>query len=262
LTVSKAQSTDDGRKRGTRAGRTRSSRLRQSFVAGLVVILPLFITALLLRLVVGWLRSILHGTFSALFRLIAGPDLVATSWFGILETVLMFAVGLPIVLAFILFVGWLARQYVGRRLLKSFEDLVKRIPLVGGVYDAAKQLVTTVFAEGGKSYQNVVLVEYPRKGTWMLGFVTSTSRGEIQMKTAEHVVGVFVPTTPNPTSGFLLYVPQNEIVHLDMSVEDGIKLVISGGVVEPPFHAPDEAPGVTCDPTSSTPPVGPAAAAR
>ncbi len=217
-----------------------ASGLRTSFVTGLVVILPLFITVLLLRIVVGYLRSALHGTFHQIFKLVAGPELASSPYYSAVETVLLFAIGLPIVLLFILFVGWLARQYIGQRLLRFGEDLLKRIPLIGGVYDAVKQLVNTIFMQGSTAYRSVVLVEYPRPGVWVLGFLTARSEGEVQKRTSQPMQGVFIPTTPNPTSGFLVYVPDGELIHLDMSVEDGVKLVISGGVVEPKYEPDDD----------------------
>jgi uncharacterized membrane protein len=215
----------------------RRSLLKTSFVTGLVVILPLFITVLLLRLVVGYLRSLLHGTFHDLFRLVAGPELASSRYYDTVETVLLFAIGLPIVLLLITFVGWLARQYIGQKILAFGEDLLKRIPLIGGIYDSIKQLVNTIFMRGSTAYRSVVLLEYPRPGLWVLGFVTAMSRGEVQAKTRQRLQGVFVPTTPNPTSGFLVYVPEEQLVPLEMSVEDGVKLVISGGVVEPAYRA-------------------------
>jgi uncharacterized membrane protein len=210
------------------------SKVRTSFITGLVVILPLFITLVFLRIVIGWLRSLLHGTFHHLFKLVAGPELAASQYYDLVEAVLLFAIGLPIVLMFIVFVGWLARQYIGQRILRIGEVILKRIPLIGGVYDAVKQLVNTIFMQGSKAYRSVVLVQYPRPGIWVLGFVTATSKGEVQGATEEKVVGIFIPTTPNPTSGFLAYVPEKDVVPLKMSVEEGVKLVISGGVVEPP----------------------------
>jgi len=224
-----------------RTGGGLASKIRTSFVTGLVVILPLFITFWLLRIVTGYLRSTLHGTFHQLFKLVAGQDLAASPYYNYVETILLFAIGLPIVLLLILFVGWLARQYIGQRILRAGEVVLKRIPLIGGVYDAVKELVNTIFMRGSSAYRSVVLVQYPRPGVWVLGFVTAVSKGEVQRKTQKKVQGVFVPTTPNPTSGFLIYVPQDELVPLDMSVEEGVKLVISGGVVEPPVD-PEETP--------------------
>lgn len=227
----------------------RVSWLRTSFVTGLVVILPLFITVLLVRLVVGYLRTFLHSTFHQLFVLVAGPDLASSPYYDVVETVLLFAIGLPLVLLFILFVGWLARQYFGRRLLWMGEIVLKRIPLIGGIYDAVKQLVNTIFMRGSTAYRSVVLLEYPRPGIWVLGFVTAMSEGEVQHRTGKRMQGVFVPTTPNPTSGFLIYIPEDQLVPLQMSVEDGVKLVISGGVVEPPFR-PDAREGEEDQPGS------------
>jgi len=211
------------------------SRIRQSFVAGLVVILPVFITFLLLRIVIGYLREGLHSTFHALIELVLGPWLADSGFYDLVENVVLFAIGLPIVLLFILLIGWLTRNYVGRKIIEAGEWVLEHIPLVGGIYDSLKKLVQTIFMSGGKAYRSVVMVEYPRRGTWVLGFVTSTSEGEVQARTGGKVVGIFIPTTPNPTSGFLIYVPEQQLVHMDMSVEDGVKLVISGGAVEPPY---------------------------
>ena len=112
--------------------------------------------------------------------------------------------------------------------------VIDRVPVVRSVYGALKQIFETVFADSSSSFREVVLVEYPRRGLWAVGFITGKTKGEVKERIATEVVNVFLPTTPNPTSGFLLFVPREDLVRLEMSVEDGIKMVISAGIVTPP----------------------------
>jgi uncharacterized membrane protein len=128
----------------------------------------------------------------------------------------------------------------GRTLVRLGERLLSRMPVVRGVYGTLKQIFETVLAQKSRSFREVVLVEYPRRGVGAIGFVTGPTSGEIQACSGEELVNVFVPTTPNPTSGFLLFVPRSDLIHLDMSVEDGIKMVISGGIVGPPAGVQDD----------------------
>jgi uncharacterized membrane protein len=148
--------------------------------------------------------------------------------------------GLLLMLAFLTLIGMLTAGLAGRTLVRLGERLLSRMPVVRGVYGTLKQIFETVLAQKSRSFREVVLVEYPRRGLGAIGFVTGPTRGEIQSYSAEELVHVFVPTTPNPTSGFLLFVPKSELIHLDMSVEDGIKMVISGGIVGPPAAARDD----------------------
>ena len=122
---------------------------------------------------------------------------------------------------------------IGRRLLTLGERIVERIPLVRSLYSGVKKAAETILSDSGDSFRKVLLIEYPRKGIWSIAFQTGEPLGEVQQKTAAEVVTVFVPTTPNPTSGFIVLVPRTEIVELDMSVEEGLRLVISLGVVTP-----------------------------
>jgi len=131
--------------------------------------------------------------------------------------------------------GWLAKGFIGRSLLRWGEGIVDRMPVVRSVYNATKQIAETLFAQGNTAFDRAALVEYPRKGIWVIGFVASPAKGEIAARLADHgeAMSVFVATTPNPTSGFLLYVPRSDVMFLDMSVEDAAKLIISGGLVYP-----------------------------
>jgi uncharacterized membrane protein len=129
--------------------------------------------------------------------------------------------------------GMIVANLLGKRLVAAWESLLDRIPLVRSLYKGIKQIMEAVLATDAKSFRKVLLVEYPRKGVWSLAFMTSDDLGEVQKKTNSDVISVFIPTTPNPTSGFVIMVPQSEAIELEMSVEDGLKMIISMGVVVP-----------------------------
>jgi len=143
--------------------------------------------------------------------------------------------GLGILLALLLLLGTglIAANYFGKRIVDFWESLLDRIPLVRNVYSAVKRFLEVVLSDSSQSFSRVLLIEYPRKGLYSLSFQTSQNLGEIQKKTGEYVVCVFVPTTPNPTSGLILMVPEQDVIELDMNVEDALKMVISLGVVVP-----------------------------
>ena len=194
-------------------------RLRNYLVAGLIVLIPVVITWQLLVWLFNLVDGLLGGVVAAIFhRPIPGLGLVAT-------VVIVFVVGL------------LAANFFGRRLIHYGETAMRRTPIVRGVYVAIKQLTDAFVRQEQAAFSKVGLVEYPRKGIYSLGFLTSPPTGELEEKAGADLVGLFVPTTPNPTSGFLLYVPRQDVVFLDMPVEDGLKLVISGGIVSPPEGA-------------------------
>ncbi|MEJ2523579.1 MAG: DUF502 domain-containing protein, partial [Gammaproteobacteria bacterium] len=186
--------------------------LRKFLVAGLVIWLPVLATVLVLRVIIGLVdRTLL---------------LLPPGWRP--DALLGFHVpGLGLVLAILILLGtgMLAANLVGRRVVEAWDRLVHRIPLVRSVYSGAKQVAETVFADGSTSFKRVLLVEYPRKGVWSLCFQTSSELAEIQGRTSREVACVFVPTTPNPTSGFILFVPREDLVALDMSVDEGLKMI-------------------------------------
>ena len=134
----------------------------------------------------------------------------------------------------------LTAGFVGRVLVGLGERLVHRMPVVRNVYGALKQIFETVMSQSSGAFRQVVLFEYPRRGSWAIGFITGRTEGEVQNVTEEEVLNVFLPTTPNPTSGYLLFIPRSELVLLDMTVEEGIKMVVSGGIVTPPARRPPE----------------------
>ncbi len=215
-----------------------ANKLRSSFATGLLVLAPLFVTAIFLKFVMRLLRHELEGVFAAPLRLVLEPLLEGSPWYETVETAFLFFIGLPLVLGFILLCGWAVKHYVGQKLVAMSERAIFRIPLLGGTYDAAKRLVGTLTSATQRGVGRVVLAEYPRRGIWSVGFITATSRGEVQHRTADVVVGVYFPTTPNPTQGLLVFVPRDEIILLRMGFDDGMKLVISGGMMKPAKAAP------------------------
>ena len=142
--------------------------------------------------------------------------------------------GLEIVISFILitFVGWLSLSFLGKRFLEIFNSVLKKIPILRTIYSAISQMMETFTKKDGNT-KNVVLVEYPRKGSWAVGFATKENKGEIANKTNKKLINVFVPTTPNPTSGFLLMFPKDEVIFLDLSFEEASKFIVSAGTSNP-----------------------------
>jgi len=190
--------------------------LRRYLITGIVVTAPLAITI--------W---ILWNSFTFVDRnvkKILGGSLAQVPGVGFL---LFFAV--------IILVGIFATNIIGRRLISFGEKIMTRIPLANRIYKAVQQISTAFLGSGGSIFRTVVLIEYPRAGIYSLGFLTTEGGGEVQHKTDQRVACVFVPTTPNPTSGMLVFVPYDQLIRLDMTTEDGLKLVVSGGVVAPPY---------------------------
>lgn len=203
--------------------------LRRYLVTGLVIWLPLVVTLLVFRFLIRLMDRTL---------VLIPPGYRP-------EELLGFTIpGLGVVLTLlVLFVtGLLGANLFGRRIVELWESILNRIPLIRSVYSGAKQVAETVLSDGDTSFKRVFLVQYPRKGVWSLCFQTSTELAEIQHRTEAEVICVFVPTTPNPTSGFILLVPRADLIPLDMSVDEGLKMIISLGVVVPKWTR-DEATG-------------------
>lgn len=196
--------------------------LRTNFIAGVVVIAPIGLTVWLISTLIEWIDSVVLPFVPARFM----PE----QYIGIN----LHGIGVVIFLVFTVIVGWLAKGLFGRSLLAMGERIVDRMPVIRSIYNGLKQIAETVFAQSETSFDQACLVEYPRKGLWALAFISTSAKGEIAERLpAEDIVSVFLPTTPNPTSGFLLFVPRGDIVLLDMKVEDAAKLVISAGLVYP-----------------------------
>ncbi|MFN3662453.1 DUF502 domain-containing protein [Yoonia sp.] len=211
------------------------ARLRGNFLAGLVIIAPIGLTFWLIWTVVGWVDSWVWPFVPNYYH----PEPLINRLLGRGEfnqiTINVRGVGVVIFFIFTIFVGWLGKGLIGRSFLSIGERFVDRMPIVRSVYNAAKQIAETVFSQRETSFDKACLVEYPRKGIWAIAFVSTDAKGEIeaQLSDGETFVTVFLPTTPNPTSGFLLFLPRRDIKELKMSVEDAAKLVISAGLVYP-----------------------------
>lgn len=205
------------------------ARLRARFLTGLVVIAPVALTIWLIWSVVGWIDGFVLPLVPYRFQ----PE----TYIGIN----LRGVGVIIFLIFTIIIGWLAKGLIGRSLIRFAESFVERMPVVRTIYSGVKQIAETVFAQSERSFETACLIEYPRRGIWAIGFVSTNAKGEIarQVATSGELLSVFLPTTPNPTSGFLLFVPAEDVTILDMSVEDAAKLVISAGLVYPNGKEPD-----------------------
>ena len=220
-------------------------RFRRYLVAGVLVWLPLAVTYLLLRFAVGIMdRSLL--LIPRQYR----PENLLQELFGTAEPVVIPGLGVILTLLVLLLTGVLAANFVGRAFVGGWEALMDRIPVVRSIYSAAKNFAEIVFSDSSNAFKKVLLVEYPRKGIYSLAFQTSTDLGEVQGRTGEEVVGCFVPTTPNPTSGFIILVPKKDVVMLDMEVDEALKMIISLGVVVPTWRkdATGELPFPAADP--------------
>jgi uncharacterized membrane protein len=145
--------------------------------------------------------------------------------------------GVVIAILFLTLIGFVTANVLGRTLVRIGERIVARMPIVRSIYGALKQLFETVLSQSSRSFREVVLVEYPRAGAWSIAFVTADTVSAVRAATAEDAVTIYVPTTPNPTSGFLLFVPRRDLITLDMTVDEGFKFLISGGIVAPPDRA-------------------------
>ena len=199
--------------------------LKNDLIAGLLVVIPLATTIWLSFIIANWAIKFLTRIPKQL-----NP-------FGglnpILTNLLNFAVGLAVPLAFILLIGLMARNIVGKWLLSVGEQLLQSIPLAGSVYKSLQQILESLLKDSKTKFRRVVMIEYPRKGIWTLGFVTGTTSDIIQSHLAKPMLSIFIPTTPNPTSGWYAIVPEEEVITLSISIEDAFKVLISGGIVKP-----------------------------
>lgn len=220
------------------------ARLRSNFLAGLIIVAPIGLTLWLIWTVVGWVDSWVWPFVPDAYQPTALINRILGSEPGNEITVNVRGVGVVIFLLFTMLVGWIGKGIIGRSFLSMGERLVDRTPVVRSIYNAAKQISETVFSQRDTSFDKACLVEYPRKGIWAIAFISTDAKGEIDAKLSdgEPIVTVFLPTTPNPTSGFLLFLPQRDVKVLDMTVEDAAKLVISAGLVYPNGAKADELP--------------------
>lgn len=199
--------------------------LKNDLIAGLLVVIPLATTIWLSIATARWAINL----FTRIPKQINPFDGLNP----ILTDVLNFSVGVTVPLLSILTIGLMARNIAGRWLLDFGEQFLQAIPLAGSVYKTLKQILETLLSDSKAKFRKVVLVEYPRKGVWTIGFVTGKVSPQLQNHLSEEVISVFIPTTPNPTSGWYTVVPKQEVVDIDISIEDAFKVLISGGIVSP-----------------------------
>ena len=192
------------------------ARLRNNFIAGVVVLIPIGITVYLTLFITKISSKILPKELNPNHYLpydIPGVEIIIS-------------------IILITFIGWLSLSFIGKKLLEIFNNILKRIPILRTIYSAFVQMLD-IFTKSNENKKNVVLIEYPRKGSWAVGFATRENKGEISKKSKQNLVNVFVPTTPNPTSGFLLMFPKEEVIYLDMSFEEASRFIVSAGSSEP-----------------------------
>ncbi|HET7922375.1 MAG TPA: DUF502 domain-containing protein [Gammaproteobacteria bacterium] len=211
---------------------SRTSLLRRYLFTGLLIWIPLGVTLLIVQFFASYLGELIELFPDAWQpRVLIGLDIPGLSAL----------VGIVLVAVVLFVTGFLASNFLGRQLLQLGEEILEHIPLVRSIYSAAKQISETMFSDKGKSFRKVVLIRYPQKETWSLAFQTSDTLGELNAKVPGQMISVFVPTTPNPTSGFLLMVPPEDVIELDMSVDEALKMIISLGVIVPPWPKPGAA---------------------
>ena len=190
-------------------------KFRNYFITGVVVLIPIGITIYLMLFIIRISSNIIPKEINPNHYLpynIPGVEIL-------------------IAIVIITFIGWLSLSFIGKRMLVIFNNLLKKIPILRTIYSAIVQMTET-FTTGDRNRKNVVLVEYPRKGSWAVGFATKENSGEMSNKTKKNLVNVFIPTTPNPTSGFLLMFPKDEVIYLDLTFEEASKFIVSAGTAD------------------------------
>ena len=202
--------------------------LRNAFFSGLLLLVPVGVTFW----VINFLVEKMGGDTSRFFFFFLPEELFENTILSIMLDVS----AAFIVLIIITLLGWFSQLLVGKLVLQAFERILSRVPFVTNIYSTVKQVVDTFRRQDKAVFQKVILVEFPRKGIYAIGFLTSEGKGEIPDRTSQELLNIFLPTTPNPTSGFLLMVPKNDTVELEMTVAEGMKLIISGGAVIPAYN--------------------------
>lgn len=221
------------------------SSLRAAFFSGLLLLAPLAVTLI----VFNWLVQQVGGPFRNWFFFYVPDELLNAPSLDLLWDL----VSTVIVVLLVTLLGYVSRLVLGRYFGQITERAINTIPGLGTVYRTVKQIVDTFSVQKRNIFEKVVLIQFPREGSWVIGFLTNQARGEVQARTDRDLWTIFMPTTPNPTSGFLLMLPREDIVELDMSVGDAMKLIISGGTVTPPW--PPVPPPPELPPSPSAPPV-------
>ena len=199
--------------------------MRRYVIAGLLVWVPILVTVLVVRFILDLMDQTL---------LLLPASVRPETLFGIHIP----GLGLVLAVLLLIFTGMLVSNFIGRSLVGLWEDLMNRIPFVRALYSGVKSFSTTILSNQGNSFKKVLLIEYPRKGAWSVGFQTAGDVPLISVHTGEPMVCVFIPTTPNPTSGFIVMVPRSQVIELEMSVDAAMKMIVTLGVVVPPAPAP------------------------
>jgi len=208
----------------------RKRTIKRTLLTGLVILTPLLVTGWVVRFIFEQIHQFMTPTVLRFLRLVGpGENLEHTVLrFGVPFISILFAV-LSIYL-----LGLLGGNVIGRQFLQGVDQLLMRIPMVRGIYSATRQFLETFSGDKSQAFRKVVLVEYPRKGLWTMGLVSNETKGEVATCVDHPMVSVFIPTTPNPTSGWLLFVPIVDVIELQMSVDDAFKMIVSGGILTPP----------------------------
>ncbi|MEO9969986.1 MAG: DUF502 domain-containing protein [Hyphomonadaceae bacterium] len=222
--------------------------LRGRFLAGVVIAAPIVITLYVVISLFSWMdkpfqdliRRFVPESFHPSTYL---PDQVTLLGVTI-DTPGLPGLGLFVAVILLTLVGAVGTNLIGRSMVRAGDRLLSRLPVVSNVYSLFKQLFETIVSSKENSFKDMVLIEYPKKGTWCIGFVTAPIKGEVKAKLGDGMMGVFVPTTPNPTSGFYMFVPKAEVIDLDMSVEDGAKMIVSVGMVVPEYLSDEQVAGI------------------
>ena len=209
-------------------------RIRNVFITGLLITLPIALTWFILQFLLKNFDA-LSPVFTHMLIQLGAP---------ITEGYRIPFLGLVVTLLIVLIVGWLTTNFFGKKVFQIGELLIEKIPFVRRIYKGSKQVVSSIAEADTSAFRKVVLIEFPRRGLLAIGFVTGESRGEVQELTRENMLNVFVPTMPNPTSGFLIFSPPGELTEVSMTIEEGIKYVVSGGLVTPPVLKIIEAKGL------------------
>ena len=209
-------------------------RIRNVFITGLLITLPIALTWFILQFLLNNFDA-LSPVFTNILIQLGAP---------IPEGYRIPFLGLVVTLLIVLIVGWLTTNFFGKKVFQIGELLIEKIPFVRRIYKGSKQVVSSIAEADTSAFRKVVLIEFPRRGLLAIGFVTGESRGEVQELTRENMLNVFVPTMPNPTSGFLIFSPLEELTEVSMTIEEGIKYVVSGGLVAPPVLKIIEAKGL------------------
>lgn len=218
--------TDDNKNIAQKPVRTSMmARLRRYLLTGIVVTAPISITVYLTYVFLTFVDNNVGKII---------PDHIMDDYFG---GGTIPGLGLIAALFFFVVIGWFATNFLGRFIIRVYEYVLDRMPIIRNIYGAIKQIFETIAASKSSAFREAVMLEYPRKGVYSIGFVTGTTEGEVQDNTKAETINVFVPTTPNPTSGYLLFVPKKELIYLKMTVEEAVKLVVSAGIITPPTPA-------------------------